>query len=224
MKALYRIVAAVTVLLTVPAFYYMKLCRIVIDLGFVDAYFDDAFSVEDIIVFFQKNNIELGADNFVLSENLAAALAPMKAPAVVTLVFLCLIVVMVLAVFICSAFTNAKKVNLVFSILGAVSVIGAIASFNSLTDVVISGEVPLSTIVNALLADSSSAIAGIAALLGAGSLVDFVGELMICQLGTAFNAALIIFIAIAVWTLSFILISLGEPGMPKEKKSKKKKS
>lgn len=224
MKALYRIVAAVTVLLTVPAFYFMKLCRIVIDLGFVDAYFDDAFSVEDIIVFFQKNNIELGADSFVLSKNLAAALAPMKVPAVVTLVFLCLIVVMVLAVFICSAFTNAKKVNLVFSILGAVSVIGTIASFNNLTDMVISGEVPLSTIINALLADSSSAIAGIAALLGAGSLVDFVGELMICQLSTAFNAALIIFIAIAVWTVSFILISLGEPKMPKEKKNKKKKS
>ena len=224
MKALYRIVAAVTVLLTVPAFYFMKLCRIVIDLGFVDAYFDDAFSVEDIIVFFQRNHIELSADNFELSKNLAAALAPMKAPAIVTLVFLCLIVVMVLAVFICSAFTNAKKVNLVFSILGAVSVIGAIASFNSLTNMVISGEVPLSTIVNAMLADSSSAIAGIAALLGAGNLVDFVGELMICQLGAAFNAALIIFIAIAVWTASFILINLGEPKMPKEKKSKKKKS
>ena len=224
MKALYRIVAAVTVLLTVPAFYFMKLCRIVVDLGFVDAYFDDAFSVEDIINLIQQHGIELNAETFTLSENLATVLTPMKAPAIATLVFLCLMVLMVLAVFICSAFTNAKKVNLVFSVLGAVSVIGAIASFNSLTNLVISGEVPLSTIINALLADSSSAIAGIAALLGAGSLVDFVGELIICQLGTAFNAALIIFIAIAVWTASFILISLGEPKMPKEKKSRKKKS
>ena len=224
MKALYRIVAAVTVLLTIPALYFMKLCRIVIDLGFVDAYFDDAFSVEDIINLVQRYNIELGADTFDLSSNLATVLAPMKTPAIVTLVFLGLMLLMVLAVFICSAFTNAKKVNLVFSILGAISVIGTIASFNNLTDMVISGEVPLSTIINALLADSSSTIAGIAAILGAGSLVDFVGTLMICQLGTAFNAVLIIFIAIAVWTASFILISLGEPKMPKQKKSKKKKS
>lgn len=222
MKALYRIVAAVAIVLTVPAFYFMKLFRIVIDLGFVDAYFDDAFSVQDIIKLIKDYNID--PKGFELTPHLAETVAPMKTAAIVTLVFLCIMVLMILAVFICSVFTNAKKVNLVFSVVGAISVIGAIASFNNLTDIVISGEVPLANIINAMLADSSSMIAGIAALLGAGSAVDIIGELMIFQLGTAFNAAVIIFVSIAIWSASFILINLDEVKAPKEKKTKKKKS
>lgn len=222
MKALYRIVAAVAIVLTVPAFYFMKLFRIVIDLGFVDAYFDDAFSVQDIIKLVKDYNID--PKGFELTPHLAETVAPMKTAAIVTLVFLCIMVLMILAVFICSVFTNAKKVNLVFSVVGAISVIGAIASFNNLTDIVISGEVPLANIINAMLADSSSMIAGIAALLGAGSAVDIIGELMIFQLGTAFNAAVIIFVSIAIWSASFILINLDEVKAPKEKKTKKKKS
>lgn len=222
MKALYRIVAAVAIVLTVPAFYFMKLFRIVIDLGFVDAYFDDAFSVQDIIKLIKDYNID--PKGFELTPHLAETVAPMKTAAIVTLVFLCIMVLMILAVFICSVFTNAKKVNLVFSVVGAISVIGAIASFNNLTDIVISGEIPLSNIINAMLADSSSWIAGIAALFGAGSAVDIIGELMIFQLGTAFNAAAIIFVCIAIWSASFILINLDEVKAPKEKKPKKKKS
>lgn len=222
MKALYRIVAAVAIVLTVPAFYFMKLFRIVIDLGFVDAYFDDAFSLQDIINLMKEYNIK--PNGFELTPHLAETIAPMKAPAIVTLVFLCLMVLMIIAVFICSVFTNAKKVNLIFSIVGTISVIGVIASFNNLTDIVISGEIPLSHIVNAMLADSSSFIAGIAAILGAGNAINIIGDLMILQLGTAFNAAAIIFVSVAIWSASFILINLDEVKVPKEKKTKKKKS
>lgn len=220
MKALYRIVSALAIVLTVPAFYFMKLFRIVIDLGFMDGYFDDSFSVQDIIRIMTDYGVSV--DSFELNANLAQTLAPMKTTAIVTLVFLCLTVLMILAVFICSVFTNARKVNLVFSIVGAISVIGTIASFNNLTDIVISGEVPLSDIVNALLADSGNAIAAIAALLGAGSAVSLVGELVIFQLGSAFNAALLIFIFIVIWSLSFILINLDSYNVPKAKKAKKK--
>ncbi len=220
MKALYRIVAAVAALLTVPAFYFMKLFRVVIELGFVDAYFDDSFSFESIVGIIRDYNIS--TDSFEISPKLAETLAPMKTTAIVTLVFLCLMVLMILAVFICSAFTNAKKLNLVFSVIGAISVIGCFVSFNNLTDIVISGEVPLSSIVNALLADSGNTIAAIAALLGLGSAVNAIGELVIFQLGAAFNAALLIFIFIAIWTVSFILINLDGYKVPKEKKVKKK--
>lgn len=222
MKALYRIVAAATALLAFPALYFLKLVRIVMELGFADGFFDDAFSLEDVVHFIRDYNIELNSESLGLSENVIKTLEPLKAPAISTLVFLCLTVVMVLAVFFCSALTNAKKVSLAFSVLGVVTAIGAIASFNSMTDIVISGQLPLNQIIDAFLTGSSNAIAGIAGMLGAGSLFEFVGELKILQLSSAVVTVLLIFVFEIIWTLSFILINLDEVKTPKATKTKKK--
>lgn len=222
MKALYRIVAAASALLAFPALYFLKLVRIVMELGFADGFFDDAFSLEDVVHFIRDYNIELNSESLGLSESVIKTLDPLKAPAISTLVFLCLTVVMVLAVFFCSALTNAKKVNLVFSVLGVVTAIGAIASFNSMTDIVISGQLPLNQIIDAFLTGSSNAIAGIAGMLGAGSLFEFVGELKILQLSSAVVTVLLIFVFEIIWTLSFILINLDEVKTPKATKPKKK--
>lgn len=222
MKALYRIVAAAAALLAFPALYFLKLVRIVMELGFADGFFDDAFSLEDVVHFIRDYNIELNSESLGLSESVIKTLDPLKAPAISTLVFLCLTVVMVLAVFFCSALTNAKKVNLVFSVLGVVTAIGAIASFNSMTDIVISGQLPLNQIIDAFLTGSSNAIAGIAGMLGAGSLFEFVGELKILQLSSAVVTVLLIFVFEIIWTLSFILINLDEVKTPKATKTKKK--
>lgn len=222
MKALYRIVAAMAALLAFPALYFLKLIRIVMELGFADGFFDDAFSVEDVVKFIRDYNIQLNSESVNLSENVIKTLEPLKATAITSLVFLCLTVVMVLAVFFCSALTNAKKVNLVFSVLGAITAIGTIASFNSMTDIIISGELPLNKIIDAFLSGSGNAIASIAGMLGAGSLFEFVGELKILQLSSAVVTLVIIFIFEIIWTLSFILISLDEVKTPKAVKTKKK--
>ncbi|MBR6634047.1 MAG: hypothetical protein IKL41_00285 [Clostridia bacterium] len=222
MKALYRIVAAAAALLAFPALYFLKLIRIVMELGFADGFFDDAFSVDDVVSFIRDYNIELNSGSLGLSENVMKTLAPLKAPAITTLVFLCLTVVMVLAVFFCSALTNARKVNLVFSVLGVVAAIGAIASFNSMTDIVISGELPLNKIIDTILTGSGSTIASIAGMLGAGSLFEFVGELKILQLSSAVVTVLLIFVFEIIWTLSFILINMDEVKTPKAAKAKKK--
>ncbi len=222
MKALYRIVAAATALLAFPALYFLKLIRIVMELGFADGFFDDAFSIDDIVSFIRDYNIQLNSESISLSENVIKTLEPLKAPAITSLVFLCLTIVMVLAVFFCSALTNAKKVNLVFSVLGAITAIGTIASFNGMTDIIISGELPLNKIIDAFLSGSGNAIASIAGMLGAGSLFEFVGELKILQLSSAVVTLVLIFIFEIIWSLSFILISLDEVKTPKAVKSKKK--
>lgn len=222
MKALYRIVAAAAALLAFPALYFLKLVRIVMELGFADGFFDDAFSVEDVVNFIRNYNIGLNSESLGLSESVMKTLVPLKAPAISTLVFLCLMIVMALAVFFCSALTNARKVNLVFSVLGVVTAIGAIASFNSMTDIVISGELPLNKIIDAILTGSGSTIASIAGMLGAGSLFEFVGELKILQLSSAVVTVLLIFVFEIIWTLSFILINMDEVKTPKTAKAKKK--
>ena len=221
MKALYRIVAALAALLAFPALYFLKLIRIVMELGFTEGFFDDAFSIEDVVNFIRDYNIELSSESFGLSENVITTLEPLKAPAITSLVFLCLAIVMVLAVFFCSALTNARKVNLVFSVLGAITAISAIASFNNMTDIVISGELPLNKIIDAVLSGSGNTIASIAGLLGAGSLFEFVGELKILQLSSAVVTLVLIFVFEIIWTLSFILISLDEEKTPKAVKAKK---
>ncbi len=224
MKILYRVVAALGALLVFPVLYFQKFIHIVIDLGFMDGYFDDAFSISRIVNFFNSNGGAPDMSKLELTPRVAEVLAPLKTPAIVTLVFACLFIVMTLAVFFCSAFTNAKKVNLVFSVLGIITVIGTIASFNSMTDLVISGEVPLGNIINAIMADSGSALASIGAALGLGGAVDIIGELIILQLSTAFILSIFIFFFEALWALSFILIGLDEHKAPKEKKTKKAKN
>lgn len=222
MKALYRIAAALGALFAFPALYFLKLIRIVMELGFTDGYFDDTFSIQDFVNFIRDYGIELNSSSLALSENVAKTLEPLKSPAIVTLVFLCLTIVMVLAVFFCSVFTNAKKVNLVFSAIGAVAAIGTIASFNSMTDIVISGTLPLNEIIDAFLVDSESFIASIAGMFGAGSLFGVVGELKILQLSSAFVTVLMIFVFEIIWALSFILINMDEYKAPKTAKAKKK--
>lgn len=223
MKALYRIVAAVIVLLTFPALYFQKAIRVVMELNIVDGFFDDSFAISDFVNFVRDYNIQLSSESFTFTERIITTLQPLKAPAITALVFLCVALVMVFAVFFCSVFTNAKKVNLVFSAIGAVGVIGTIASFNSMADIVISGELPLTSILDAVLADSENLIASIAGMLGAGSLLNVIGELKIFQLSSAFTIFLFIFIFEILWSLSFILISLDEAKTPKAEKAKKKK-
>lgn len=223
MKAIYRIVAALGALLIFPVLYFQKIIHLVIELGFMEGYFDDAFSINQTVNFFKNNGGAPDLSSFSLSPNVAEVLAPLKKPAVVTLVFACLFLAMTLAIFFCSAFTNAKKVNLVFSVIGAIAVIGTIASFNSMGDMIISGEVSLGSIVNAVMADSESTLAGIGAILGLGNAVSFIGKPIVIQLGTAFVLSIIIFVGEALWALAFILIGLDEYKAPKEKKAKKAK-
>lgn len=221
MKALYRVFASLAILLVFPALYFMKFIRIVIELGFMDGFLDDSVSLSDMIS--SLSGFEFGGEGFTLTETLAQTIAPLKAPAIVTLVFLCILIAAIFGVLICSVFTNARKVNLAFSILGVVATIGTIASFNALTDVVISGTVPLGDIINAVMADSESAIAAIGAMLGLGSAVSIIGELKILQLSSAFMAVLFIFIFEAIWTVSFIAIDMDSVKTPKQAKHSKKR-
>ncbi len=222
MKILYRVIAAVAALLAFPALWFMKLLHITIELGFMEGFLDDSFSINDIYKFFADKNFDPNTA-FKLSENVSEVLAPLKAPAIVTLVFLVLTLVLVLAVFFCSALTNARKTNLVLSISGAASVIGLMASFSNLTSTVIDGTVGVDAILNAVFADAGNVIGTIASLLGLGSVASALGTLRTLQLTSATMGVLFIFIFIAVWTLSFILIDLDEVKAPKAKKQKKQK-
>ena len=222
LKKILLIIAAVAALLAFPILYCMKLFHITIELGFVEGILDDSFSIQEIYTFFADKNVDLSG-KYELSEKVAETLSPLKAPAIVTLVFLALMLVMVLAVFFCSAFTNSRKVNLCFSILGAASVIGLMASFSNMTGLVIDGTVGLEKIANALLADNGSILGSIASSLGLGGIINVIGELKLFQLTSATMGVLFVFVFIAVWSLSFILIELDEVKAPKAKKQKKQK-
>ena len=222
MKIVYRVIAAIAALLTIPALWFLKLIHIGIELGFVEGLFDDSFSINQIYNFFKDKTIDLDG-KLELSEKMAEVLAPLKTPAIVTLVFLALMLVAILAVFFCSALTNARKVNLGLSLFGAASTIGLMASFNHMTSLIADGTVGLETIINTALTDSESLIAQIAGLFGAGGLVNLIGQLKILQLTDATVAVLFIFLFVALWTAAFIFIDMDEHKMPKQKKQPKKK-
>ena len=228
MKIVYRVIAAIAVLLTIPALWFLKLIHVGIDIVALEYFlpegglFDDSFSLNQIYNFFKDKNLDFISE-FELSEKMAELLAPLKTPAIVTLVFLALMLVSVLAVFFCSALTTARKINLGLSLFGAASTIGLMASFNHMTSLIADGTVGLDKIINTLLTDSESVIARIAGLFGAGGLVNFLGEVKVLQLTDATTSVLLIFVFIAMWTAAFIFIDMDEYKMPKQKKQHKKK-
>ncbi len=221
MKIVYRIVAALAALLTVPALFFIKLVQITVHLGFTDGYFHDSFSLYDFYKIIEDRGIN--AEDFALSGNISKTLAPLKTTAIITLVFLCLMIVMILAVFFCSALTNARKVNIVLAIVGAISVIGLMVSFDQMTKIIVNGTVGLDAIINSLFADSQTVLGSLAALLGVGSLVSVIGELEALRLTSATIIVLFLFIFVAIWAAAFVLIDLDENKLPKEKKQHPKK-
>lgn len=222
MKIVYRVIAAVAALLAFPALWFMKLLHITIELGFTQGFLDDSFSLNDIYKFFEGKKFD-PENAFNFSENVAEVLAPLKTPAIVTLVFLALTLVMVLAVFFCSALTNARKTNIVLSLTGAASVIGLMASFSHLTSLIIDGTVGIDKILNAVFADAGNLLGTLASLLGLGSAAGAIGTLRVFQLTSATVGVLFIFIFIALWSAAFVLIDMDEVKVPKAKKQKKQK-
>ena len=222
MKILYRVGASLAALLTLPALFFIKLLQITINLGFTSGYFHDSFALYDFYKFIKDKDLNI-TEEFALSSNIAKTLAPLKTPAIVTLVFLCLMIVMILAVFFCSALTNARKVNIALAIGGAISVIGLMVSFDQMTKIVVDGTVGLDAIINSLFADSQTTIGTLASMLGIGSLISIVGELEALRLTSATIMVLFLFIFVAIWSAAFVLIDLDENKLPKEKKQHPKK-
>ncbi len=203
MKALYRVVAALAALLTVPVLYYLKIVHIVIEFGFMDGFLDDSFSVKQLIEVFG------GDDGFKLPElapEVIELLAPLRTPFIVTCVFACLTAALILAVFICSALTNAKRVNCCLAAGGAAATLGTIISFNAMTSKIVDGTVSLSALINAGLSGSASTIGKLAGLFGAGDALDSFGELVLLRLHSAVICVMIIFIFILLWSLAFVLV------------------
>lgn len=221
MKILYRVIAALAALLIVPALWFLKMINFAIEtpVGIIA----DEFSLDEIYKMIQ--DFGLSGKKIQITENLAAVLAPLKAPVITTIVFIVLMLLMMLAVLICSVFTNSRKLNLIFSVSGIVSTIGVMISFGKTTSLITEGPVGLDKIINALAADSESTIIKLITFFigGIGDAVNSILRLLTLQLTDGTVATLFIFIFIALWTAAFMLIDMDENKMPKQKKQPKKK-
>ncbi len=204
MKALYRAVAALAALLTVPTLYYLKIVHVVIEFGFMDGFLDDSFSVKQLVDIFSDDGKGFRLPE--LAPETVRLLAPLKSPFIVTCVFACLTAAMILAVFICSALTNAKRVNCCLAAGGAAATLGTIISFNAMTSKVVDGTVSLSALINANLSGSASTLGKLAGLFGVGDALDSFGELVLLRLHSAVICVMIIFIFILLWSLAFVLV------------------
>lgn len=221
MKILYRVIAALAALLIIPAVWFLKMINFAIEtpVGIIA----DEFSLNEIYKMIQ--DFDFGSREFQMTERLAAVLAPLKAPAIITIVFIVLTLLMMVAVFVCSAFTNSRKLNLIFSVSGIVSTIGVMISFGKTTSLITEGPAGLDKIINALAADSESTIIKLITLFigGIGDAVNSILRLLTLQLTDGTVATLFIFIFVALWTAAFMLIDMDENKIPKQKKQTKKK-
>lgn len=211
MKALYRIISILAAAAAFPALYFLKIVHIIIELGLMDGYFDDSFSVKQITDILFRDGFDLDAVKSFLSDNMTDAmketLMPLKTPLIVCGVFFCIMTVMLLAIIICSAFTNSKKVNICFSVAGFIAAVGTMRSFSAATAKIIDGTVGLGDIANAALTNADSAIAKLGGLLGAGQLVNNLGTVLLIRLDSAMIITMLLFIFIFIWSLSYVLIN-----------------
>ncbi len=118
-------------------------------------------------------------------------------------VFFAVTLVIALVTCIVSAVTNAKKTRMILSGCGIVSLIGMMISFNKFASPVIAGDVTI------------------------GSLFDipalsFITKIYTINLSSAWVFMVMLFAAVILWTLSFILTSDKEDGNKKRKKQGKK--
>ena len=217
MKAVYRVVSALLAALVFPALYFLNLIHYIIELNITEGYLNDNVTLQQLINIISD---ALKTERKPLGAHMLETLQPLKASAIVTAVFIVLMLLMVLAVIFCSAFTNAHKVNLGFACGGLVSTIGAMAAFNHMTALIINGTVSVGAILNAALADSTSVLAGIGAFLGAGSASEVIGKLVLLRLGSAFTATVILFLFIILWTVAFLVVDMS-PDAGDEAKVKK---
>ena len=222
MKAVYRVVSALLAALIFPALYFLNLIHYIIELKITEGYLNDNIVLQEIINivtdFLKKS------DRTPMGAHMAELLQPLKASAIVTAVFIVLMLLMALAVIICSAFTNARKVNLCFAASGLIATIGAMAAFNHMTSLIINGTVSVSAILNAAMSVSTSLLAGVGALFGAGGLTEYIGELVLLRLGSSFTATVFLFGFIIAWTAAFLLVDLDPDAGDKAKINKLNKN
>lgn len=193
-KIVYRVISAVLAACVIPAALFAPIVRIVggisLSKGNLLAY---SLSIKQIYTFLSGRT---SYENFGFGsvwEN--EAFIKLK-PALFTLCgFIILSVIIALVTFFFAALTNMRKTVCCLSVGGMLSVVGMFISFKALAAPLIDQTITLGSFFSSMIMSI---------------LIDALGEITDFQAGGAFWLMLFAFGAVFVWSISNILIEVGE--------------
>lgn len=202
MKALNRIVTALLAAAVFPVAYFTDIITVYMHANLYDSNIVENLSIKRIIELFTGDGLFADLVKGGASE-LPDGLLEYKGNFIAFVVFFALALLVALTTVIVAAATNSRKATASLGAAGLLSLIGMRIAFSGVASAVKAGSLTLGSLTDI-------------------SLLNLVGKIVLVTMSTAPAVMTVLFLAILIWNVAFIMIDLGEE-QPKKKAKKAKK-
>lgn len=203
MKALNRIVTALLAIAVFPVAYFTDLITVYMHATIYDSNIVENLSVKRIIELFTGDGLFADLVKGGASE-LPDGLLKFKGNFIAFVVFFAIALLVALAIIIVAAATNSRKTTAALGAAGILCLIGMKIAFSDIAAAVDAGKLTLSSLTDM-------------------AFMNLFGKIVLVTMSTAPVVMAVLFLAILIWNVAFILIDLGEEKPKKKAKHAKKK-
>lgn len=204
MKALNRIVTALLAAAIFPVAYFTDIITVYAHANLYDSNIVEALSIKRIVELFTGDGLFAGVFNKDNMSEIPEGLLKFKGNFIAFAVCFALALLVALATVIVAAATNSRKATASLGAAGLLSIIGMRIAFSSVSSAVKAGTLTLGSLTDM-------------------SFMNLFGKIVLVTMSTAPAVMTVLFLAILIWNVAFIVIDLGEEQPKKKAKHAKKK-
>lgn len=204
MKALNRIVTALLAAAIFPVAYFTDIITVYAHANLYDSNIVEALSIKRIVELFTGDGLFAGVFNKDNMSEIPEVLLKFKGNFIAFVVFFAIALLIALAIIIVAAATNSRKTTAALGAAGLLSIIGMRIAFSAVSSAVKAGTLTLGSLTDM-------------------SFMNLFGKIVLVTMSTAPAVMTVLFLAILIWNVAFIVIDLGEEQPKKKAKHAKKK-
>lgn len=204
MKALNRIVTTLLAIAVFPVAYFTDLITVYMHATIYDSNIVENLSVKRIIELFTGDGLFAGVFNKDNMSEIPEVLLKFKGNFIAFAVCFALALLIALAIIIVAAATNSRKTTAALGAAGILCLIGMKIAFSDIAAAVDAGKLTLGSLTDM-------------------SFMNLFGKIVLVTMSTAPAVMTVLFLAILIWNVAFIVIDLGEEQPKKKAKHAKKK-
>lgn len=204
MKALNRIVTALLAAAIFPVAYFTDIITVYAHANLYDSNIVEALSIKRIVELFTGDGLFAGVFNKDNMSEIPEGLLKFKGNFIAFAVCFVLALLVALATIIVAAATNSRKATASLGAAGLLSIIGMRIAFSAVSSAVKAGTLTLGSLTDM-------------------SFMNLFGKIVLVTMSTAPAVMTVLFLAILIWNVAFIVIDLGEEQPKKKAKHAKKK-
>lgn len=204
MKALNRIVTALLAAAIFPVAYFTDIITVYAHANLYDSNIVEALSIKRIVELFTGDGLFAGVFNKDNMSEIPEVLLKFKGNFIAFAVFFAIALLIALATVIVAAATNSRKATASLGAAGLLSIIGMRIAFSAVSSAVKAGTLTLGSLTDM-------------------SFMNLFGKIVLVTMSTAPAVMTVLFLAILIWNVAFIVIDLGEEQPKKKAKHAKKK-